>query len=460
VRLEKIRKYYLVILLIIHLLINVTIYLNTNTFSEISESGSIFRAYDSLIGGNEIVLFWGYYFYAPAIMAFFINQFLGGGLLYYFLFQIILSTTTVYILYRVILFITNSKKQALISVILVIFYTEYNLLSSIFYNQIYEVFFVSIFLLFVILFNDEKKVSNILIYMFLLLLIIYFSMFFRKALIFIYIIFVFLLLFNIKDKTNLLKFSIITVVSFIILFIFNPYEIYNSRNLGNTETLFWGHTLYGGNGGEAAFMYPKNEEKYKEKLKQYIKVNNIDTLTQDVINNFEFSEIKIFIKNEPHKWILLQIRKFIYTFGSVPQRDGLIMLYKGKINMHWVTSALILQIPYAIILIMFLLCLDLNYKEIISNSYKRIIYSVGVYLIAGICFFGAYQERYRPVIFVCFFIPIISINYLKIKNIFNKNNRKELIIKSAFILILIVIWIFQAYEAIVIYPGRYFKVVE
>jgi uncharacterized membrane protein YhaH (DUF805 family) len=109
---------------------------------------------------------------------------------------------------------------------------------------------------------------------------------------------------------------------------------------------------------------------------------------------------------------------------------------------------------------MFLLSVDINYKNIIQNSYKRIIYFMGLYLIGGVCIFSAYQERYRLVVFVCFFIPVIAININKLKDILRKENRNELIIKLIIILILLAVWIYQAYEALYIYHDRYFKVVQ
>jgi hypothetical protein len=158
--------------------------------------------------------------------------------------------------------------------------------------------------------------------------------------------------------------------------------------------------------------------------------------------------------------VYLQIKKIFYTFGSVPQKDGLLMLYRGKINLPWALSALLLQMSYALIVILFILSVDLNPKEILRDKYKRIIYFLGLYLIGGICVFSAYQERYRPVILICFFIPVIAMNFNKYKEILLKENRRELTIKLFILFILISVWIWQAYEALYIYHDRYFKVLE
>src|SRR4030095_3454798 len=109
---------------------------------------------------------------------------------------------------------------------------------------------------------------------------------------------------------------------------------------------------------------------------------------------------------------------------------------------------------------MFLITVDLSYKKIIHDKYKRIIYFLGLYLIGGICIFSAYQERYRVVVFVCFFIPVIAMNFNKFKNILHKENRRELITKLIIILIMFAVWVYQAYEALFIYHDRYFKVVQ
>jgi hypothetical protein len=236
--------------------------------------------------------------------------------------------------------------------------------------------------------------------------------------------------------------------------------MFNSNYYDETTTLFWGHTFYGGLGGESGFIFPENEKRYNETLNQYINANNIDSVTPVVVNQFRMSEVKTFIINDPHKWLYLQVKKVFYTFGSVPQKDGLIMLYRGKIKIPWLISALIIQLSYTVILIMFLMTVDLNIKKIIQDKYKRIIYFIGLYLIGGICIFSAYQERYRVVIFVCFFIPVIAINFNKFKTILLKENRRKLIIKLIIILILLAVWIYQAYEALYIYHDRYFKVVQ
>jgi hypothetical protein len=366
--------------------------------------------------------------------------------------------------YNIVLRTTKSEKQAIIGVLLIMIYMEYNLLGPVFYNQIYEIFFLSIFLLMIIIVNDEKKIIKLIIYTPIILLIVFLSFFFRFSMVFIFLVFFYLLLFNFKNKINLLKFSLLAIMSTIICLAYNPYKLFNSsavHNVHNSDILlFWGHTWYGGHGGEASFVFPENEARYNERLKKYVVDNKIDTISSDVISKFRLTEVKEFIKNEPHKWILLQVKKVFYTFGSVPQKDGLLILYKGKINMPWVLSALIIQLPYAIILILFLVTVDFNYKKVFQNPYKRIFYFVGLYLITGICIAGAYQERYRPVVFVCIFIPIIAMNYSKIKSILDKENRRELITKLILILLLLSVWTYQAYEAIFIYHDRYFKVLQ
>lgn len=453
-------NYFIVILLMVHFLINIAIYFNTNTFYEISESGSNFDAYFSLINGENFLPISGYYFLTPAFIALFIHNMTGNGMFYYFVFQILLSTLTVFVIYEIVLRITKSRKQAIIGILLMLVCLEYHLLGSIFYNQIYEIFFVSLFLLLLLSLNDKSKVTNLVLIAFSILLVVFASMFFRKTLLLSFSIFIFLLLFNFKNKPNLLKFSVLTILCFIIFIKYNPYKMYNSDYHDETSTLFWGHTLYGGLGGETGFIFPENEKRYNEKFNQYLNTNKIDSVTPDVIQQFRISEVKTFIINEPYKWLLLQARKVFYTFGSVPQKDGLLMLYKGKIRIPWFISALAIQLSFTVLLIMFLITIDLNYKDIINDKYKRIIYILGLYLIGGICIFSAYQERYRVVVFVCFFIPVIAVNMNKLRTILHKENRRELIIKLVIIFILFTVWIYQAYEALYIYHDRYFKVVQ
>lgn len=453
-------KLFIFLILSAHFLICVLFYLNTTTFTEISESASVFNAYYCLLNGEKVYPFFAYWFFTPAFVAYFIHMIFGGTLLYYFIFQCLLSTVTVYLIYRTVFNITKSYRSARITVLLSVAYTEYALLSSVFYNQLYEIFFISLFLLLIFPFNDETVTGKITRLAAMLVFVIYLSAYFRKSLMFVYLIFFTLMMLNLKDKKYLLKFAALSVPVMILMLFFNPYKMFNSNYIGNTETLFWGHTMYGGHGGEAALLFPENIEKYNRRLKEFMDKNNLTDITRESMDEFEKEEIIGFIKSEPHRWILLQARKVLYTFGVVPERDGFLMLYKGKASLHWIVASLILQIPYTIILMLFILSLDLSIKEIISDSRKRILYLLGIYIIAGIALFGPYQERYRPVVLICFFIPVIALNYQKTISLFRKENRKELIIKTALILLLLAVWLYQTYEVLIVYRDRYFKIVQ
>ena len=186
---------------------------------------------------------------------------------------------------------------------------EYHLLGSIFYNQIYEILFVALILLSIILFNDENKKTGLILLGLSILVILFASMFFRRTLFFIFSIFIFLSLFNFKNKSNLLKFSLLALLCFTLYVKFNPYTMFNTEYLDESDTIFWGHTFYGGLGGEVGFIFPENEKRYNEKFEQYLTVNNIDTVTPDVITQFRTSEVKTFITNEPHMWFFCLLKK-------------------------------------------------------------------------------------------------------------------------------------------------------
>lgn len=453
-------KKYIIGLLSFHFLVALLLYLNTTTFREISESGSVLNAYFSLLRGDKVPLFMSYWFFFPAFIAYFLKLVFGGTLLYYFVFQCLLSTLTVYLMYKVVLYVSKSLKAALLASFLIIIYTEYVLLASVFYNQIYEIFFISMFLFVLFRFQDESDKKKITALAALLLSVIYFSMYFRKSLIFVYLVFIALMLLNFKDRKYILKLSAVAVPAFILLFFFNPYKMYNSAYIDNTEALFWGHTLYGGHGGEAAFLFPENKDRFDQRLNEFMASNHYEKATREVMDKFETEEIINFVKSEPHKWILLQFKKVFFTFGVVPERDGLIMLIKGKLKMHWIVAALLLQLPYSFILLLFILCLDLSYKGIRGNRYKQVLYILGLYLISGICLFGPYQERYRPVVFVCIFIPVIALNFPRLKTIFRRENRRELFAKIFMLLVLLSVWMYQVYEVFFVYQDRYFKAIQ
>ena len=457
------KRYFIVVLLLIHFLLNVLFYLNTNAFKEISESASVFDKLDLIQEGERPALVSAGYFSTPAYIAwFFISLF--GNLHSYFIFQCFLSTVTTYIVFRIVLQITDNKLAGAIAIFLMTIYTEYLLLSSIFYHQSYEIFFTAITLWLTLLLFREKKLLRSVVFIFSICAVVIVSLIFRYTLLKIYYYFfaVAIICLITKYYNDFYKFLTTSVILYIVIVMFNLTSLVNEVIVGvYPSPFFWGHTMYGGKGGENGFIYQKNEDLYNKRLQEYVVKNKIDTIDSYVIRKFMDSEVSRFIREEPHKWVFLQFKKFFYTFGSVPQRDGLKMLMTGNVRMHWTLSAALLQIPFVLIIFLFILCVDYRIRSIFClSNYKFFVYLLGLYLITAICFYIGTQERYRPIVLVLFFIPVIAINRKKLKILFLPENRKELFIKLFFICLFIAIWIYQAYEALVIDAERNFKVIQ
>jgi hypothetical protein len=455
-------RYTVAILLALNLIIHLVVYFNTTMFKGISESGMLLEKLNNILAGERPLPIFGFYwYYTPSYIGyFFIKVF--GSIHSYFIFQCLLGTITTYIVYRIVLLLSNSKNSGIFSIILMTIYVEHLLLSAVFYNQIYEVFFGSLFLLFSLQLLYEKKLLRIILLSVAVILSIYTSLLFRTTFLYAFICFLILSIIFLKKKdyAAFYKFSPIVIILILLIFVFKPI---NKLREGTEKQgmAFWGHTMYGGLGGENGFIFKKNEDLFNKKLKEYTLVNHIDSVTPSVIEKFQNFEVKHFITKEPHKWVFLQFKKFFYTFGAVPSRDALLMITTGKIKLPWWIASAIVQFPFVLLVFLFILTMDLNFKDLLKKrDEKLLIYLVGVYLVCGICFYATYSERYRPVVFVLSIIPIIAINIKNLKILFFRENRSSLYIRMSLLILFILIWSYQTYEAMVIYADRYFGALD
>jgi hypothetical protein len=452
------------LLLIIQLGLHLLLYYNTETFKGISESGVLLGKLDAILSGARPKPLYGFYWYfTPAYVAYFFIR-LFGSIDYYFVFQCLLATVTSALLYLTVVKISGSKTSGIVSIILTTVYTEYLLLSSVFYNQVYENFFVLLSLLTILNIAEIKNIKRELFYGLLIVVIVLCSLLFRNTLIVIFFyLFLAGLFFIVKRKPGKgAGFMVLSLSLFLLIFVVKPVNLLREGDYRPQSVLdFWGHTPYGGNGGEVGFIYKENEELFNKRLNEYIRENNIEKITPAVADEFKKHEVKRFITREPHRWLFLQFKKVLYTFGIMPQRDGLTMLVKGKADISWVMAAVLLQLPFLLIMILFILTIDVNLKSIFSlPGYKFLLYLMGLYLIAAISVYGAWAERYRIVAVVAFIIPVVAVNITRLKTLFSAGRRKELIIRLSFIILMISAWGWQAYEALAIHRERYFQALE
>ena len=455
--------YTVAILLVIHFAICVLVYFNTTTFRGIAESGALLDMFDRIIAGERPLPLLGlYWYFTPCYIAYFFFK-VFGTIHAFFLFQCLLGTITTYIVYRIVLLLSNSRKLGIISILLMIIYIEHILLSSVFYNQIYEVFLCALFLLFCLQLFHEKKILWIILLSSGIILSAYTSLLFRSTFLFAsaFLFLISIIFLSKKDYSVFYKFFPLTIVLFLLTFIIKPIDKLREGEVKLQAVAFWGHTFYGGHGGEVGFIYQKNEDLFYKNLKEYALRKNIDSITPAVIEDFQSFEVKRLITREPHKWVFLEFKKFFYTFGSVPPRDDLEMLSTGKIKLPWWVASAIIQVPMVFLIFLFILTMDFNFMNLIKKkSEKLFIYLIGAYLISGICFYATYAERYRPIVFVIAIIPIIATNIRNLKTLFLKEKRTNLYIRLLIISLFISIWIYQAYEAIVLDADRYFGALD
>lgn len=174
--------------------------------------------------------------------------------------------------------------------------------------------------------------------------------------------------------------------------------------------IFFGHTDYGGDGGEGSFVYPENEERYRERFSEFCRENSIVKPERRHYNEFHWQEIRRFVTGHPGQWVLLQLKKFTRTFGVVPEGNSFKVLYTGiGREKVWLISILTV-VPVVTFLFIFLLLFSKErIKQVVpEHSYRRIFVLLLVYYIVATVFFGHYQERYRMPVMVCFIIPLVS----------------------------------------------------
>jgi hypothetical protein len=300
----------------------------------------------------------------------------------------------------------------------------------------------------------------------LLLLIINISLLFRGTLGFFHFVFllaaiIFFLKKNLSNKTAF-RFLLTFIIFYLSFNYVSPFQFFPvSENKSSNGFVFFGHTLYGGSGGEGAFIYKENLVKYKKELALYLIEKKIKEPTISDTNDFHRREIARFIKYEPLKWFSLQIKKILYTYGIVPIKDNLTILMTGHIKFGLLLSLFLSQITFVIpIVLLFVFFRWDRFKKILSDEKGMMLILVTVYLMLATTIYGHYQERYRIVVMVSALIPLsalfLDLNYFK--NIFQ--DKRILLLKILALLLLFSFWGYQVYEALVLHGTRYMNAIH
>ena len=446
----------------INLIIKLLIFYNTTSF-QVSEAGSNYSFLNAIESGKNPGLFYESYRSILAYIGYFFKK-TTGTLDAFFWFHALIATISVYVLYRICIRLTSKRTSALFAVLLATILMDYHLLTPVFYYQIFEIFFLLLVVYLGLVLIEGNNLMGSAAVLFIPA-IIYFSMFFRGTLRYFQILLIGLSLFLIWKKRyrpagGLAAVAIITIGLFYLL----PLDNYREKGSPTVNDFqFFGHTMYGGDGGEGAFIYKENEIRYQHRLKEFMAVRQYETLTVQVRNEFQNREIKEFIIQTPLKWFYLQVRKVALTFGIVPIRDSLEILATGKMSMKWYLGAFIIQIPYAMIIVAFVALTVLFFRiSDLADARILFIFLVLFYLIAATCLYGHYQERYRHVVILAGMIPFMSVYFGRL---FDRHARTALSSKrKAFLvfifIVLILHWGYQAYSVLEVHRDRYVKALE
>jgi hypothetical protein len=379
---------------------------------------------------------------------------------------------TTLIISILIIRLSGNVISGILTALMLSFYTEFMVFSSVFYTPIIMLFLLSSFVFLLYNYYKANSILALMLEIILIVLIYLFSLFFKPVLIFFPIFLgLFSLLYIRKGKTLFSRNLFLTLSMILSLLIFNMgingevkgHEIAN-------DFIFFGHTDYGGDGGEGSFITVENKERYDKAWTIYREEHGLKEPTVKDKNRFQLLEIEKFIIQHPVKWVKLQFTKFFRTFGVVPESTSFKILYTGLLkDKLWLTSIIVVA-PVALVMV-FLISLfsfsslkelfiftnrtPFDFKaqmtsrqhDLTNKHFLYIYFLLFFYHIIAIVFFGQYQERYRMPVMVVFIIPILCyfISSFEKKQFLN---RISLSIKCVLIVLFMIVWMFQATKAI------------
>jgi len=454
-------KWILLSLLGINFFIRLIIFYTTTLFS--------FTDYAGYLNGIEIIknkgsiplINSGNYLYFNSYVGYFFKYIL-GSLDYYFIFNCLLGTITSYVVYLICFKLTKNKLVGLLTVFLHCIYLEFMVFSSIFYTPIIMMFLLSIIILFLIYYIKVNFYKKILIG-FVIMVLVNGTYYFKGELSRLWIFLILFGMINFKRKRILIGFVLLGIMLTFSTRVLRKYNIlpYNKGYIAHNNFIFFGHTLYGGDGGDGAFIYEENKQRYKKAFSEFCKDKNITRPTRKDKNNFQWDEIKKFVTHHPLKWVKLQFYKFFRFFGVVPEGNSFKILYSGAFKGKMAISAIFLVLPFVIMILLIIITFD--FSRVIIGLKRPELLLLGLlflYYIVASVFYGQYQERYRMPVMVCFLIPFLSWSLVRfnLKNLLS--NRKVAVFKAGIIILLLGIWLSQTYNALVVHKKRYISTVK
>ena len=453
-------KTCLALILLTNFILRLVIFYSTDFFS-FSDYQSYYKAIDLIHHKGYVSLASGNSLYAISYLGYFF-KYISGNIDFFFWFNCIIGTSTTFLLFLLVKEVTENYLAGIVTAVILTLYTEYMVFSSVFYTPVLMIFLLSVFILLIYYYFNSVSFNVELIYLILIFLVYTVTFLFKPELVFFPVFLVVLSVLMTRKKElfrkNLLLICIL-LFGVLIVLLSGIYSKKEGEVIAN-DFIFFGHTDYGGDGGEGAFIYPENRLRYNEAFNAYCIERGITEPSARDYNYFQLLEIRKYITHNPIKWIDLQFKKFFRTFGIVPETTSFKILYTGLFrDKLWLTS-IVVVVPVALIILMFLFFFhSSNFKHLNSSTpstssssstntgFLYIYFTLFIYYIIATIFFGHYQERYRMPLIVLFIVPMLS--YLI--STFNKKiflDKISLIAKSLLIATFVLIWTYQAINAI------------
>lgn len=465
-------------LFIVNLLLRVLIYFNSRLFY-FADYQSYLLGVDRIAGGEKVPLYMGNFVMTISYIGYFAKHIM-GSIHWFFVFNSLLGSISSLLISLLVIRISRSNRAGIITMLLLTIYTEYMVFSSVFYTPVLMIFLITLFIWSLHYYFSSSEGSTYL-YLIPLSIIYLATLFFKPELIFLPAFLIILVLLFRKERLLVRKSILLAVALPLLTFAAYGSSLF-SRAPGyvvSNSFVFFGHTDYGGDGGEGSFIYPENSERYWDNFHAYCDERGITEPGIRDFNHFQRREIISFITGRPLRWISLQAKKFTRTFGVVPEGSSFKILYtglfKGKL---WLTSVVVV-LPVVLIIMMFIQSLSLQVLKPLGNKnslsprspqsprsprspspplspspptgnnrYFIYIYILLlIYYIIATVFFGHYQERYRMPVMVCFIIPITAV-FISGFDLGSYLRKPGIYIRSAIAILVLVTWIFQAKSAL------------
>jgi hypothetical protein len=441
-----------VILFLLNFLLRYIVYLNTSIFA-FSDYAVYYNAVGYIADGTHTWLKSGNLLYAISYIGYFFQTQL-GSIVWFFVMNCAAGSAATLIMSFLTLRITGKASAALYTYAMLTGYTEFMTFSSVFYTPVLMLFLLSLIIfLFRRLFIPAKPLKTV---SYVLLIAV-----------------LFVLTFLFKPELKFLPFFLIaiagifygkfpreaglTVVTglFMLLasFVFAKSGIITKpvNDTASNSFVFFGHTDYGGDGGEGTFIYKENAERYDSAFREYCARNNITTPGKVDYNSFQSEEIKKFILRHPFKWVKIQVRKFFRTFGIMPESTSFKVLYSGLFSGKKILSAFLVTAPFLVIFTLFIILFS---KEAIGRLWREnrishwflIVYATFfLYYLIAVIFYGQYQERYRMPVMVMFTVPSVAYFITTFDQV-RFLRRPDIYIRLFLLMLFISAWTVQVFE--------------